>query len=94
MIVYISIGNSDDKLTQLEWSRFVIEMLSRVVSVAEHRHGQWFSLPHTPWQNACWCLEFATAEQVAEAREAATEIRKKYRQDSVAWAQVPRTEFL
>lgn len=93
MIVYISIGNSDDKLTQLEWSQYVTEMLARVVSVAEITHGGWFSLPHTPWQNACWCLEFASAEQAAEAKESAIEIRTKYRQDSIAWA-VAETWFI
>lgn len=90
--VYLSIGNSDDKLTQAEWSQFVVEMIARVVSIG-HTHGAWFSLPHTPYQNACWCVEYATADDLAEAREVTVEIREKYRQDSVAWA-TASTEFL
>jgi hypothetical protein len=90
--VYISIGNSDDKLTQAEWSQYVVEIIARVVSIG-HTHGAWFSLPHTPYQNACWCVEFTSAADVAEAREVATEIREKYRQDSIAWA-CAETEFI
>ena len=92
VIVYVSIGNSDDKLTQAEWSNYVIEMLARVVSIGR-THGDWYSPPFTRYQNACWCIEFNSAADIAEAREVATEIRQKYRQDSVAWA-VATTEFL
>lgn len=92
MIVYLSIGNSDDKLTQREWCSYVVEIMSRVAAVG-HLHGQWSSNPVGPYQNACWCVEFSTDAEVAEAREVATEIRKKYRQDSVAWA-VAETEFI
>ena len=92
MIVYISIGNSDDKLTQAEWSQYVMEMLVRVVSIG-HKHGDWYSAPFTAYQNACWCVEFPNTEQWAEAREVATEVRKKWRQDSIAWAEAD-TEFI
>jgi hypothetical protein len=92
MIVYLSVGNSDDKLTQVEWCNYVVEMTARVVA-AGHPHGQWASNPVGAYQNACWCVEFSNAADVAEAREVATEIRKKYRQDSVAWA-VAETEFI
>ena len=91
-IIYLSIGNSDDKLTQIEWSSFVVEIITRVVSIG-HTHGAWYSLPHTAYQNACWCLEFDNVADLAEAREVATEIRKKWRQDSVAWA-TASTEFI
>jgi hypothetical protein len=92
MIAYISIGNSDDKLTQQEWSQFVVEMSARVVSIGQV-HGAWFSVPHSPYQNACWCVQFDNAAQVAEAREVTTEIRTKFRQESIAWA-VAQTEFI
>lgn len=92
-IVYLSVGNSDDKLTQAEWSQLVVEMTARVVSIG-HTHGAWFSLPHTPYQNACWCVEFESDADIQEAREVAGEVREKYKQDSVAWAEAPVTEFI
>lgn len=89
---YVSIGNSDDKLTQQEWSLFF-----RQVAILLQRHGkvhgQWASEPASAWQNACWCIEvsgdslhFVQAELVGLAMQ--------YRQDSIAWAEVTSTEFL
>lgn len=93
VIVYISIGNSDDELTQAEWSQYAVEIITRVVSIGA-THGAWYSLPNTPYQNACWCVEFGSAADLTEGREVATEVRKKWRQDSIAWAEVPETQFI
>ena len=92
MIVYISIGNSDDKLTQREWSRFVIAVAAEVVSIGK-LHGTWFSVPQSPWQNACWCVEFLSQKDADEAKIIAKQIRSEYQQDSIAWA-VADTEFV
>lgn len=92
MIVYLSIGNSDDKLTQFEWSSFVHEV-ARDVARRGHVHGEWFSLPQAAYQNACWCIEFSDAANESDARQAASRLRKSYGQDSVAWA-VAETEFI
>ena len=37
--IYISIGNSDDKLTQVAWSKYWIEMSAMVISLASATHG-------------------------------------------------------
>jgi hypothetical protein len=98
MIIYVSIGNSDDKLTQAEWSKFILDMSAEVCSLGQV-HGAWFSAPASPWQNACWCVEFsgpdaqATDNVVAEAKEQAAELARKYHQDSIAWART-ETEFI
>jgi hypothetical protein len=92
MIVYISIGNSDDRLTQQQWSEFWIDMAAEVVSVG-HTHGAWFSNPVGAFQNACWCVEFTSAEEAEGAKAIAGEIGRKYQQDAVAWAVVDHTEF-
>jgi hypothetical protein len=94
MIVYVCIGNSDDKLTQAGWSGFVRQVRCELDTRSEVIHGAWFSAPYAPWQNACFCVEFASAQDAAKAREVVTEIRKAYRQDSVAWAVAPETEFV
>ena len=99
MIVYISIGNSDDRLTQKQWSDFVLEVSAEVTSLG-HVHGAWFSTPAVPWQNACWCVEFtgpdsqAEANVVAEAKKVTAELAAEYKQDSIAWAVAPVTEFI
>lgn len=93
MIVYVSIGNSYGKLTQAEWSHFYIRIAAEVTSYAKTTHGAWYSHPIARWQNACWCLEFDTDTDVKAAKQAATEIRREFGQDSVAWA-VAETEFI
>jgi len=93
LTVYISIGNSDDKLTQAEWSQYVVEIIARVVSIG-HTHGAWFSLPHTAYQNACWCVEFDNAEDLPRgARWLRRSARSGGRIPSHG-PRVPATEFI
>jgi len=99
VIVYVSIGNSDDRLTQRQWSDFVLVVDQALTGAAARGHatvhGSWRSLPDAPWQNACWCIEFE-AEQVAvePLRELLADVAGDYHQDSIAWAEVKTTEFL
>jgi hypothetical protein len=90
--VYVSIGNSDDNLTQREWAEFV-SLVDAEIQARANVHGAWFSIPIAPWQNACWCAGFTDAESVRVARKNVTAIREHFRQDSVAWA-VAETEFI
>lgn len=93
MNVYLSIGNSDDKLTQAEWSQFVSHMAAELNSWTCQIHGTWFSRPDDPWQNANWCLEFIDEAHMNQARAEVIRIRRYWRQDSVAWA-VAEPEFI
>lgn len=93
IVIYLSIGNSDDKLSQGEWAGFWAEIEFGVAALADKTHGTWFSNTVSHWQNACWCLEFSTPGRLEEAKQAAIDIRRRYRQDSVAWA-VAETEFI
>lgn len=93
MIVYISIGNSDDKLAQREWALYCDVVDKCVRKWAGPIHGAWLSLPNSEWQNACWCVEVSGGFQRAfkeELRVAA----HSFQQDSIAWAEAPTTEFL
>ena len=93
MNIYVSIGNSDDKLTQREWADFIMEVSAKVVSQADRIWGEWFSGPQSPYQNACWCLLFDSPERAGWARQEAITLRKQFRQESIAWATAD-TEFL
>lgn len=53
----IQIGNSDDRLSQGEWSRFIAEMRDLFRPSGFQVHGEWFSGPDQPWQNANWTVE-------------------------------------
>lgn len=92
LTVYISIGNSDDKLTQAEWASFYRDTCLNIRDFAGQVHGQWVSEPASAWQNACWCIEI-TEENALTLRAYLLDVAEKYRQDSIAWA-VATTEFL
>ena len=94
--IYVSIGNSDDKLTQADWSTYLNDL--RIVM--EHHvviHGIWHSAPDSEYQNACICGTIpADAEEsliLASLRGELGRLREHFRQDSIALA-VARTEFL
>lgn len=90
--VYVSIGNSDDKLSQVDWSAFVKRVLRLVRMHGGVVHGEWYSLPHHRFQNACICFDLipGSGERI---KAKLAEIAAEYRQDSIAWA-AAETEFI
>lgn len=90
---YISIGNSDDKLTQIEWSRFCRELVETVQDTAIRVYGIWHSEPSSEYQNMCIAAEFREKD-VASVKASLHAIRQHFRQNSAAWAEVPETEFI
>lgn len=102
MIIYISIGNSDDHLSQSEWAEYVEDVEAAIDFIVDDAmasvHGRWFSLPSAHYQNACWCVDLFEDQHVGSRADAlrATlrDLVGKYRQDAIAWAEVKTTEFL
>lgn len=97
MIVYISIGNSDDKLGQARWAQFTRSVEGALIGPADQIHGNWRSLPDMQWQNACWCIEFydtTPAAQIDGLRDRLRDLAARYGQDSISWAEVSRQEML
>jgi hypothetical protein len=92
MTVYVSIGNSDDKLTQAEWSHFCAAVDALLAHFTFQRHGVWFSLPTSAYQNACWLIE-VKSEYEADIRRGLRDLAGEFRQDSIAWAEAT-TELL
>lgn len=94
--VYVSIGNSDDKLSQAAWSAFCDDVAYAVNSAAQHggrMHAACFSSPTVPWQNAVWCVELDDAGAGA-LRTQLRRLAHRYRQDAIAWAPVDQVEML
>ena len=86
LTVSVQIGNSDDKLTQKEWSEFVQSIGDSIITYKGHIHFCGGSMCQVPWQNFCWVFELENNDMVVDAlREQQKRIRVKYRQDSVAW---------
>ena len=90
--VYVSIGNSDDKLTQEQWSCFWELVTSAVREDATQVFGDWLSLPSVPYQNAC--IAFSIERHLVSVLKAELcSLAAAYTQESIAWAEAV-TEFL
>jgi hypothetical protein len=91
--IYVSIGNSDDKLSQGDWSSFCTDIDRAISRACRYNgtavHGRWYSLPNEQWQNACWGIEVddACAFVLDVLREDLARACKQYQQTSIAWAE-------
>ena len=90
--IFISIGNSDDKLTQEQWSWYVTDMHRLVDRWALKTHGRWFSEASSQYQNACWCFE-VMASIIPAMKNDLAHRASVYHQDSIALME-GTTEFI
>ena len=94
--VVLQIGNSDNKLTQEEWSHFCTDTDKLIKSCLGEYGKIHFSAPSVGWegwQNACWIFSVSDDIMLMFVKMKISEIRRKYNQDSVAWA-FTKTEFI
>lgn len=93
VITYLSCGNTDDKLTQREWASLLNEIHRTLLTYSVSWYGNWYSAPESEFQNACFAFSVhddLRPELQGEMRAIAVE----YKQDAIAWADCPATEFL
>lgn len=90
--VTILIGNSDNKLTQDEWSSYVQECQENIAIYSEEIF--FFGAPpnYSPWQNACWCIGLEDVS-LRHLTKILTKIRKDFKQDSIAIT-IGKTTFI
>lgn len=93
MIAYVSIGNSDDKLSQRDWVLLQLDTKQVIHDAGAVIHGEWHSYPDSIFQNACLCFD-VDENKVPELKGTLAAIAVEYRQDSIAWASIVQTEFL
>lgn len=82
--ITVSIGNSDNKLTQVEWSEFVQQVDKIINECAAQVHFFGGSVTWTAWQNVAWLFD-CKEENIHLLLMALVECRHKYRQESVAF---------
>lgn len=93
MTYYVSIGNSDDKLSQVKWAQFQASVLCTVQIYANKIHGVWYSLPVTPFQNMCIAFECHEPERLESVKAHLRILAGQYQQESIAFAKA-ETEFI
>ena len=91
--VIVSIGNSDDKLSQERWSEFWGAVMDTIYLASNKQvHGVWMSASASPFQNAAWAFELEPFQRAGLRRQLAT-IAAQYEQESVAWLE-GTTQFI
>lgn len=82
----VSIGNSDNKLTQQEWAQFVKAIGELLKSYETMRFFFGGSENYAPWQNVCWLCQVNDL-QLSEIKNGIRNIREIYGQESayVLW---------
>jgi hypothetical protein len=90
--ICIQIGNSDDKLTQKEWNKFVSMTSGLVAEKADAIHFFEASFGWAEWQNACWVFELKE-EYLQPFKETLKILREQFKQDTIAWLE-GSTEFV
>lgn len=93
MTVYVSIGNSDDGLSQKQWAQYWRSVYELVLSFATEVHGAWLSSASSEHQNACWCFELEE-DAAPIVRERLAMFAGRFAQDSIAWAVADKIDFI
>ena len=97
--IYVAIGNSDNRLTQQQWSGYHdavdTSIRERVSHYNETIYGAWVSPSAAPFQNACWAFSLPPENRVAREalRDRLRILAAAFRQDSIAWSEA-EVEFL
>ncbi len=88
--VYVSIGNSDDKLSQADWAHLLARVQAEIHEAASAIHGEWYSAPDARWQNACFCADL-DLPSVPYLKDALRLACAEFGQESIAWADAETT---
>lgn len=91
--VYVSIGNSDDRLSQAEWSRYWASVSNCVHNYADGVHGEWTSDTTDAYQNAIWGFDIDD-DHIRPLKAELAERKVLYRQDSIAWTEAKKAKML
>ncbi len=86
-LVYVTVGNTDGKLTQNMWCHFLVYVEGSINEHVWTLHGRW--LTETSWlrQSACWGFEiFTDDDSVGKLQKELRQHAKAFRQDSIVWA--------
>lgn len=90
--ITVQIGNSDDKLTQVQWSAFFNATENIIHKYATEVHFTGASVSWSAYQNACFvcvCADYMTDE----LKKALSIEGKRFSQDSIAYSE-GATEFI
>lgn len=92
-VVYLGIGNSDDKLSQARWRAFCQDMRALALSRTDELLTELFTPPDHYHQSAQFIVR-VTPEQEPIVRQDLAALARRYGQDAIAWNVQSNTEFI
>jgi phosphoserine aminotransferase len=94
MTTVLLIGNSDDKLTQFEWSNFYDEIKNCINNYSITIHFNGYSNSVSMYQNACFVFNISSdTEYINKFIEDIKKIKIKYKQNYIVIIR-NETEFI
>lgn len=91
--IYISIGNSDNKLSQHQWANFHNAVSYVVCATAKTVWGEWVSESTSEFQNACWGVA-VYSDAIPNLKAKLAQLAHVYKQDAIMWAEVTNMETI
>jgi hypothetical protein len=82
--ITLQIGNTDNKLTQIEWSDFVGDIAIMLEKLDAKIHFFGGPMNWEIWQNVAWVFEAQNDNMIFQEVK---RIRRKFGQDSAAWTE-------
>lgn len=93
MTVFLGVGNSDDKISQVYWADLISEIRSTLKAFNVEMRGEWFSAPDSSYQNACFAFE-PGKKTIPELQGTIRGVAVLFNQDAIAWSECKTTLFL
>jgi hypothetical protein len=84
--VTVQIGNTDDKLTQRDWSDFAHAVHGSITELSHQLHFSGGASPIASWQNWAWVFEIDD-EVIPLLKSRLGRYAAMYNQDSIAWTE-------
>lgn len=91
VIVYVTIGNEADSLTQARWVAFHDEVVEMITLAGAQIMGDWYSAPLARWQGHCFCVQVKVGV-IDRLKEELAKIARDH--GPLAWAEAPKTQYL
>lgn len=84
MTLYITIGNTDNKLDQQTWHTFTQHLYKLMLLHCHTIHGEFYTQSNTPYQTCCMSGELYNEYNSGDVEKAVSELAKNFNQDSIA----------
>lgn len=91
--IHVSIGNSDDKLSQSRWSMFCSLVDRAINDNCEEIHGRFYSPSSARYQNACWAFTLPDMSGRGTLMTILSQLAEQFDQESIAWNE-SETKFI